>query len=171
MKLFADTKYFLYSEMMSGNFGAEYSISEGFVDYPDFSVGTSYTRLYGATDLNMSIYEVRVKVSKTFPAAFEAKFTPIFAYSFLNVTASSNRLGGYYDMSEYTNNNQNEPTYSPESGVAGDAFRFKKQTFNLHRFTVGVKIARGNFAFDLEGIIPFSADGAYNLNTGLSFIF
>ncbi len=170
----ANIRYFpAVTEMLSGGFGFEYAVNEGFVYLPDFTVGFGYNRLFSSSDMNMSMYEVRARVGKTFPVAGEIKLSPYFMYSYLRTYASSDRLGGFYEIrsSDLDLNNDGKQDAFYDGDASGDSFRFEERAYNLHRVLLGFKVMRGYFAFSVEGGIPFDADGAFNVNSGLSFVF
>jgi len=157
LSIYGNFRYFLNTEMVSGGVGAEYAVNEGFLYFPDVSVGFGYNKLYGATDLNMELYELRLKISKSFPIGGELKLIPTFAFSRLMAETSSKLLGGYRDNNPKDNNNR--------------TFIFKNRDLNINRVALGFKFVRGRFSFILEGVLPFKSDSAVSFNSGLSFIF
>ncbi len=162
LKLLANVRYFVPTEMISSGVGVEYALNEGLIKVPDISFGFDYNRLFGSTDLNMETFSWRVKVSKTLVAAREVKITPYLAYSHILSFASSNRLGGFYD---YSTQQKTGSVWDP----AGDAFYFAEEKINIDRLVLGFSFAVSDFSMLIEGVLPFNTDKSFNLNAGFSF--
>jgi len=150
--VYGNVRYLLFSEMVSGGIGAEFTLNEGYKYYPELSIGGGYNALYSASDMNMDMWEIRAKLSKTFPIGGEVRISPSFAYSHLFASASSVKLGGFYQEN-------------------AESFQFEEIDLSIDRIALGFKFQRGRFALNLEGILPFESHSSYNLNSGISFIF
>ncbi len=163
LKLFGNLRYYFMTEMVSGGAGFEYAINEGIKYAPDIAIGAGYNRLFGATDLNMQMIDLRLKISKTFVANHQVKLIPIVAYSHLFSFASSNRLGGYFDYSDKTDGF----VWADESG---EPFYFSQEFINIDRILLGFKTIVGRFGFEVEAVLPINAGKTFSFNTGFSFI-
>lgn len=166
LSIYGNVRYYILTEMISGGFGAEYSFNEGLKKWPDVSIGTGFNALFGASDLNMAMIELRLKISKTFVAKKEVKLVPFLNYSHLFTFASSNRLGGYFDM--------NDKQYASDSYAydrKGSAFYFKQVFINIDRIGLGFKIIKGYFSYNVEAMLPFNALKAFSINTGFAVVF
>lgn len=163
LKLFGNFRYYLLSEMVSAGIGFEYAINEGLKYVPDISLGVGYNRLFGATDLNMQMIDLRLKISKTFVTGYQVKLTPFIAYSHLFSFASSNRLGGYFDYSDKTDG---YVFGDPE----GEAFYLSEEFINIDRIFIGFKVVSGYFGFEVEAAIPVNAGKTFSLNVGFSAV-
>lgn len=161
LKLYGNMRYYIHTEMLSGGGGFEYAINEGIKMAPDISIGGGYNRLFGATDLNMQMVELRLKISKTFVVGYQVKLTPIIAYSHLFSWASSNRLGGYFPVSG------NDPAII---NGAGDPFYLKQEFINVDRIFLGFKVVSGYFGLEVEAAIPVNAGKSFSLNVGISVV-
>ncbi len=159
--VFANARYYVLTEMISGGLGLELNLNEGFKYLPEFSFGFGYNRLFGTSDLNMDMFDIRIKLSKVFPIAGEIKFVPSLVYNHLFVSASSERLGGFWtvDDAQY---------YEDPSG---DAFYFKDRNYNIDRMAFGLKLIKGVLGFNLEGIYSFNNYSCFTANAGFSIYF
>ena len=162
LKILANVRYFIPTEMISSGIGVDYALNEGLIKVPDISVGFGYNRLFGSTDLNMETFSWRVKLSKTLVAAREVKITPYLLYSHILSFASSNRLGGFYDYSQ-------QQKLGSVWDSSGDAFYFSEEKINIDRLILGFSFAVSGFSMLIEGALPFNTDKSFNLNAGFSF--
>ncbi|HPY15468.1 MAG TPA: hypothetical protein PLI61_11300 [bacterium] len=167
LKLYGNMRYYVLTEMLSGGGGFEYAINEGLKMAPDISIGGGYNRLFGATDFNMQMIELRLKISKTFVAGYQIKLIPFIAYSHLFSWAKSGRLGGYFpqgtsDPSQVSSSN---PFIINEDG---NPFYFKEEFINVDRIFIGFKMVSGYFGFELEAAIPVNAGKTFSFNAGIS---
>jgi len=163
LKLFGNLRYYILTEMISGGGGFEFAINEGIKLAPDISIGVGYNRLFGATDLNMQMIDLRLKLSKTFVASHQVKVTPMLAYSHLFSFASSNRLGGYFDYSNKTD----AFVWADETG---EPFYFKQEFINIDRIFLGFKTVVGHFGFEIEAVLPINAGKSFSFNAGFSVV-
>ncbi|HOW51596.1 MAG TPA: hypothetical protein PLV42_06070 [bacterium] len=160
--VYGNLRYYILTEMISGGVGMEYVVNEGLKNWPDISLGAGYNGLFGAYDLNMHEIELRAKISKTFVAKKEVKLIPFLAYSHLFTFAWSNRLGGYWPITDGT---------SYYGDPQGAPFYFDETFLNIDRVILGFKFSRANFGFTIEGALPFNAYKAFSLNTGFAVVF
>jgi hypothetical protein len=163
LKLFGNLRYYILTEMISGGGGFEYAVNEGIKLAPDVSIGVGYNRLFGATDLNMQMIDLRLKISKTLIASHQVKIIPMIAYSHLFVFSSSNRLGGYFDYSNKTDGF----VWADETG---EPFSFDQEFINIDRLFLGFKTVVGHFGFEMEAVIPVNAGKSFTFNAGFSVI-
>lgn len=160
--VYGNVRYYILTEMLSGGLGAEYVVNEGLKNWPDVSFGAGYNGLFGGYDLNMHQVELRLKLSKTFIARKEVKLIPFFAYSHTFAFAWSNRLGGYWPITDGTS------YYGDRTGAP---FQFDDVFINIDRVLIGFKFMRGNFGMSIEGALPFNAYKAFSMNAGFSVVF
>lgn len=170
LKIFGNLRYYLLSEMLSGGGGFEYAINEGLKMAPDVSIGGGYNRLFGATDLNIQMVDLRLKVSKTFVVNYQVKMIPFIAYSHLFSFASSNRLGGYFDYSGKATSDPEKVSSSKPFIINedGNSFYFKQEFINIDRIFIGFKVVSGYFGFEFEAAVPVNAGKSFSLNAGFS---
>jgi len=170
LKLYGNMRYYILTEMLSGGGGFEYAINEGLKMAPDISIGGGYNRLFGASDLNMQMIELRLKISKTFVAGYQVKLIPFIAYSHLFSWAKSGRLGGYFDYSGAATSDPAEVSASKPFIINedGDPFYFKQEFINVDRIFLGFKVVSGYFGFEVEAAIPVNAGKSFSLNAGIS---
>ncbi len=172
LKLYANVRYYILTDMVSGGFGGEYAINEGLKNWPDISAGVGYNGLFGAYDMNMHQIELRAKFSKPFVVKKELRLIPFFAYSHIFAFSYSNRLGGYFDLDKEPYNDDKGANYNGDTHWAkGEPFYFDTQFNNIDRVIIGMKLITGYFSWNIEGVLPINADKAFSFNSGFALVF
>lgn len=180
--------YILGSHMfvMGGQLKA--AILEGINFLPDVSVRTSFTRLFGAKEVNLNTLSIDFMIGYDFGVGGMIAIAPYFAWSYTKITASSNIIATKTSTNPFVCDENNENCnydYHECEGLSGNELStcvnnieasynnsigsFPEYKDSLNRFILGVRIHNATFIFTPEIVLTGEDVWGANIKIGIDY--
>lgn len=141
--------YILQSKMFALGFEGKYTVLEGYEKAPDVAVRMTYTRLFGAPDLDLDLLGWDLSLSKDFGLGGFVQLAPYTGYSLVYALGKPHVVNASFS-----------------SDNTGRLLDLKNQNVVVHRWFLGARLVASSFSFAPEIMLSSARVYQFTMNLG-----